>query len=48
MRDIEKWKSVPNLLVIKKEEIKKIKNNNFSISACNSVGKSTGLINRES
>ena len=31
-RDIEKWKSIPNLLVLKCNEIKKIKNNLFHIS----------------
>ena len=37
-RDIEKWKIIPNLLIIKKDEIKEIKDNTFIIRTHNSDG----------
>jgi hypothetical protein len=37
-RDREKWKSIQNLIIIKKADIKKIKSGKFNISACSSVG----------
>jgi|LakMenE18May11ns_1017448.scaffolds.fasta_scaffold9945298_2 hypothetical protein len=37
-RDREKWKSVPNIIVIKKKEIEDIRKGIFNISACSSAG----------